>query len=260
MFTSMNQPPAPTAEPSRRADAASTRGKLVIKRNEPEPKALTLFWSLYLLVAAGTTIFAVNHLWIYDANDFRLSSKVMLAMVGLGIGALWPMVRLSQVAPNKTAESVFADAVALCVPAQAVLWPLTLLGGWSWGVTSAIALAIIAWTLAIGGIVALGIGFRTTVGRSAWMIVAMAALLGAPLWALNAGWTTEHHLLVDWRLCSPLTMGWGMTGTLFGGAARLTPDKWNGVLVPGAAAAILWAIFAMSAGIRRSIATGDRSG
>jgi len=260
----MNQPPAPTAEPSRTTDAASTRGKLVIKRNEPEPKALTLFWSLYLLVAAGTTIFAVNHLWIYDANDFRLSSKVMLAMVGLGIGALWPMVRLSQVAPSKVAESVFADAVALCVPAQAVLWPLTLLGGWSWGVTAVIALAIIAWTLAIGGLIALGVGAASSIGRSFWMIIAMAVLLGAPLWAISTGWTVDHQLLVDWRLCSPLTMGWGMTGTLFGGAARLTPDKWNGVLVPAAAAAILWGIVALAAAARRSVAaradrTPDRS-
>lgn len=257
MFTSMNPPPAHPAERAQRTSARSTRGRLIIRRNEPEPKALTLLWSLYLLVAAGTTIFAADHLWLYDANIFRLSSKVMVAMVGLGIGALWPMVRLSQSSPGNVAESVFADVVALCVPAQAVLWPLTLLGGWSWGVTGAIAIAMFAWTCVIGAVIALGVSVRPGIGRSFWMLVALAILAAAPLWASATGWSSDTgQALIDWRLCSPLTVGWGMTSTLSGGVPLMTIDKWNGVFVPGAAAAILWAIYTMT---RRSREIQPRS-
>lgn len=253
MFTSMNPRQAPSTDQPGHPAAPSTRGRLVINRHEPEPKALTLLWSLYLLVAAGMTIFAVDQLWLYDAGVFRISSKVMLGMVGLGIGALWPMVRLSQAAPPNPTESALADMMALCVPAQAVLWPLTLLGGWMWGVTAVIALALVAWTLLIGGVIAIGVSASAGIGRSLWMLVALAIVLGAPIWAMSTGWSAHNNAaLVDWRLCSPLTMGWGMTTTLSGGAARLTLDKWNGVLIPAVSAAVVWSIFGSLSGIRLS--------
>jgi hypothetical protein len=252
----MNPPQAQPADRAQRPGAASTRGKLVIRRNEPEPKALTLMWSLYLLVSAGTTIFAMNHLWIYDANINRLSSKVMIAMIGLGLGALWPMVRLSQVSPRRPAESIFADILALIVPAQAVLWPLTLLGQWSWGVTGAIALAMLAWTCAFGAIIGLGVCARPGLGRSFWMLFAIAIVGAAPIWAVSNGWIAHDQIqdptIVDWRLCSPLSAAWGLTSTLSGGAASMTIGKWNGVLVPGAGAAGLWALYAMVRGVMNS--------
>ena len=254
MFTSMNPLRTPSADQPDRTAAPSTRGRFVIHRHEPEPKALTLLWSLYLLVAAGMTIFAVDQLWLYDAGVFRISSKVMLGMVGLGIGALWPMVRLSQAAPTNPAGSVLADVMAISVPAQAVLWPLTLLGGWMWGVTAAIALALVAWTLLLGGVIALGVSAFAGIGRSFWMLVALAVVLGAPVWAMSIGWSAhDNPAPVDWRLCSPLTMGWGMTATLAGGAARLTPDKWIGVLIPAASAIVVWSIFGSLSGLRLSL-------
>jgi len=249
----MNQPPATPPDHPRQPGAVSTRGRLVIRRHEPEPKALTLLWSLYLLVAAGMTIFAADHLWIYDANVFRISSKIMVAMIGVGIGALWPMVRLSQASPEKVAESSLADALALWVPAQAVLWPLTLLGGWAWGVTGALAMAMIAWMGVFGGIIALGVSARPGIGRSLWMLIALAIVAGAPIWAVSTGWTVHEHELIDWRLCSPLTTGWGLTSTLSGGAAAMTTDKWAAVEIPAALALVIWAMLAIASGVRRTL-------
>ncbi|MCB9848262.1 MAG: hypothetical protein H6814_07585 [Phycisphaeraceae bacterium] len=247
----MNPRQAPN-HADRHAGDASTRGRLIIPRREPEPKTITLLWSLYLLVAAGSTVFAVEHLWIYDASDFRTSSRLMLGMIGLGVGALWPMVRLSQTSPQRIGESVFADVVAMCVPAQAVIWPLTLLGGWTWGVTALIALALGAWAAFIGAIMALGVLARPGVMRSAWMLVAIACVAGAPIWAMSTGWARPDPASFDWRFASPLTMGWGMTTSLNGSVARITPDKWAGVLIPAAAAAIGWAHFALASAARRA--------
>lgn len=221
---------------------------------------LTLLWSLYLLVAAGMTIFAANHLWLYDANVNRLSSKVMVAMIGLGIGALWPMIRLSQRSPHRVAESVFGDCVALIVPAQAVLWPLTLLGGWSFGVTGALALALVAWTCAVGGVIAMGVSFKAGIGRSFWMLIALVFVASAPIWAMSTGWTAHDQALIDWRFCSPLTMSWGMTSTLSGGAPYMTNEKWDGVLIPGALALVIWVLTGMLLGLRRSLGTAPQIG
>ena len=256
----MNPRTVQPADSRLQSGAASTRGKLVIRRHEPEPKVLTLLWSLYLLVAAGMTIFAANHLWLYDAHVNRLSSKVMVAMIGLGIGALWPMIRLSQRSPQRVVESVFGDCVALIVPAQAVLWPLTLLGGWSFGVTGALAMALVAWTCAVGGVIAMGVSFRAGIGRSFWMLVALAIVASAPIWAISAGWTVHDQFLIDWRFCSPLTMSWGMTSTLSGGAPHMTIEKWDGVLIPAALALVIWLLTGMLMGIRRSLGSALPAG
>src|SRR4051812_12259845 len=100
---------------------------------------------------------------------YRPIARVMLALLGLGIAVLWPMARLSQDFPDHPVGWSGRDTAIVLTPAQAVIWPQWWLAGWPLTVVAAVSVFVAAWTILVGGLLALAIsGSGARAGRTVW--------------------------------------------------------------------------------------------
>lgn len=244
---------SPPLSASDEAGARRRRGDRWAHRRG-EPRVFTLLWSIYLLVAAILTVFGVRFIGMTDTGMFRPSMRSMFMLTAVGIGVLWPMVRLSQASPRKPVAAGLADILALVIPAQAVVWPSKLLTGWSWEVTGGVALMLASWSALVGALVASGTARAPGVGRSVWMLACLALVAGAPagmllmsllfgLAPLEAGW-----------LASPITAPFVLTDAPSGLSPSMDVRDWAAAIAPGVLGGLWWAFLGASALVR----TGGR--
>jgi len=211
-----------------------------------EPRPFALLWAMYLMVGALLTIFAVGSLTVPSVSQFQSGCRAMLEVMVVGMCGLWPMTRLSQRFPERAGRSLLLDAAVLLIPAQAVMWPMPLLTAWGWDVIAAVDLALIGWTLLVGGLLGLATGTRGSVGRTLWMGVIVGALgLGPGLMVALArtgrGPATEA---LGWL--SPLTVVYRLTESPSGVRASMVGIEWLGALAPMGIAGLLWSLAPLS--------------
>jgi hypothetical protein len=173
-----------------------------------EPRQLVLWWTGYLLIASivsyGTGSTNFGYLG-YEVT--RPAATILIAMIGLGLGVLWPMVRLSQTppqmphpageplspdqqrmhAPTSPLASFFADFVVLTIPALVVMTAQCMpwMSGWPASVALTLALNLAAWSALSGALLTFYFSRASaSVPRWAWMLVHLIATLGVPALAL----------------------------------------------------------------------------
>ncbi|MEL7087873.1 MAG: hypothetical protein AAGL98_05435 [Planctomycetota bacterium] len=185
-----HNPRSPTSRPPRRARRGFRLGVRV----------LMVGWCLWLL-GAWIVLWVVGG-WTVPA----LRSMVFASVVGLM--GLWPAVRLSQMTRRypavgagglpeigdvtarewaRACGGTLIDWVCLNAVFQIVLWPLQLAAGWEVIQTVWLSIAVVAWSLLTGLLIAWGRG----TDRGGWRMAAMLLCIGLvvvepALWCL--GW------------------------------------------------------------------------
>jgi len=202
-----------------------------------EPRMLVLFWSVYLVISALLTIFATRQIGLPSPAIYAQGARTMLVMTGLGLCVLWPMARLSQMAPERPEVDALGDLAALLLPVQAVIWPMPFLTGWSWTVTAALVALMASWGALSSGIVAMSLERATTGTRLAGTAVCIMCVAGAPL----IGWFIQvFHLPYSpplLAMLSPITAPYALTTAPAG--PKPTSAQWLATAAPAVAGAVL---------------------
>lgn len=166
--------------------AAPPEGYADWSHRRAEPRVLALLWMIYLMGISALMFSRLSAGLSISPSISQPASREMLVLASVGLGVLYPLVRLSQRSARRPIRSAIRDAVVLLVPLQAVLWPqlLIVLGGWNLDVVLALVAHFAAWTLVATGLVAIAhivVERDDGAHRNLRRAVAMVAILGAML-------------------------------------------------------------------------------
>lgn len=175
-----------------------------------EPRVFALIWMLFLMCVTGLMFASISDAFYVSPTITRPAARGMILTTMAGLVLLWPAIRLSQQPAERPARSVLRDLFVLLVPAQAVIWPNALpeLADWPVDLLLALAGSFVAWSLLVGGLLALAdAGRHAGHHRGLWMLAVLLVALGAPLVAIltgSAGPALPDTPRPGWML-SPLT-------------------------------------------------------
>lgn len=136
--------------PTRTRDWSHRRG---------EPRVFALAWTMYVMASTLTMFAYAGGMGSFTVESYRPAARIAMTLVLIGMVVLWPMTRLSQLAPRRGGVvATLKDAVIIGMPAQAVVWPQLLLARWPFVVVLALSVLFAIWTMLTAAIVAGGIG------------------------------------------------------------------------------------------------------
>ncbi len=241
----MSPPPAPPGEdrdifgrtPRTRPDWSHRRG---------EPRVFALGWTLYLMLCTVLMFGTIAmHPRSLGGELYRPAARTLVVLIAVGIAVLWPMVRLSQAAPERrTPAHVLADVLVLLIPAQALLWPQRVLAGWPLEVIAGQSALLGAWALLIGGVLAGalslartgpdargGVGAGQMAVRAGAMLGVVALVSVGPLLAMREGPArSPETTLPGWSLSPVLGVyELGRDRLASGQPAEMLPEHWRGI-------------------------------
>lgn len=177
-------PDAPPPEPAREKDLFGREpvGRPDWSHRKGEPRVFALIWMLYLMGVTILMFSSFMHAMSIGPSITRPAATRMVLATMLGLCLLWPAIRLAQRPSERPVRHVLRDMFVLLVPAQAVIWPhaMGVLAGWSIEVLGAICVAFVAWSLVIGGVIALADTRAVRAPRWVWMLCVMLIVFGAP--------------------------------------------------------------------------------
>jgi hypothetical protein len=217
-----------------------------------EPRIFAFFWSIYVLLAVAGSILWLTRLPVISATTYSPAARTLLVVIAAGICILWPMTRLSQLAPeNRPLSALLADLFIVLAPVQMVVWPMMILAAWPIEIVAAVAALLTAWAALAGGILALAFSGRCAPGpvvRTTAMIACTASALVAP--AVLAVEPLRSGGTLAWlHACSPFTGVFAVTGSGWAGPTTGVRDwHWAGILLALALALGCWAAALARAG------------
>lgn len=216
------------------------RPKAAVRRADPSPRVLILFWVLWLLGSWGAT---------FGVDPQGPVQRWMIFSAVVGLMVLWPVLRLSQDGPDHEGAPagvlgrVLLDWISLNLVMQTVIWPLHMIGGWSFPQTLWLDAALASWSLLTGVFIAAGCRSSLAWRRVLCSVMALGLLVGEPLamWLVNLGRSADHALVWTMRV-SPLQTLWHMTTR----SSLWEPEPWaTHVLIVASAAVLGWIGLAM---------------
>jgi hypothetical protein len=194
-----------------------------------EPRVIALLWMFFLMGVTGVMFLSVSEAFYVSPSITRPAARGMILTTMAGLVLLWPAVRLSQRPADRPVRSALRDLFVLLIPAQAVVWPhaLRVLADWQVPVLLASCLALAAWGLVIGGLIALADASPRRRG-SVWMGAVLAVVFAGPIVSVlfgPGGGVRADLARAGWML-SPLTS-----------VVEITRERdWTGTLSPIAGA------------------------
>lgn len=216
--------PAPEQPPPPADETRPPRGdRWAHRRAEPRPFAF--LWTIFLLGGAVLTVLRAGAVRGMEIDAARTPARALLVVIGVGLIIVWPLIRLSQQAPERPARAALQDLLVALCPVQAVLWPLTLIGRWNWDITLALSVYYSAWAILAGALVALGTGSRRVSDRSWWMLGAVVIAIGAPTLGLVSA-RVGAGMDPRYLLPSPVTAPFVVTASPGGRRPIVPPDLW----------------------------------
>ncbi|HYE03446.1 MAG TPA: hypothetical protein VD963_09455, partial [Phycisphaerales bacterium] len=234
----MTQLPAASPPPD---PAAPVPGRPLSRptRRESGPSSVLVTFAAAALLTAGLTLLLLAMLPALGA-DVAPAARSLLVVTLTGLLIVWPMVRLSFRPPRDPAALALSDTLTLIPGLNLLLWPLGLLAAWPPRTVLAVIALLGAWTVLVGGLIALALqsltparrGLRHAVRRAAWMAAILFGSVGAPAagLALSAASVTAPPWL---RLASPFTA-----------LALLTGPGW--AAPPNRAPALFWPVLVVT--------------
>lgn len=233
-----------------------------------EPRVFVLLWTVYLMFCAAAMFSRSGGMASFDPVAFRPSARLGLLMMMVGIGVLWPLMRLSQAMPREGGvRATLKDAAIILVTGHALILPQLWLARWGGGVVVALSVLFVCWTLLIGSVIAStqgpprgreGSGSRPG-GRAAGVLCCLVLVLSGGLVALaDAGRVPGNDAIASrpaWML-SPLTAIYEIARDRpwTGRPAMVGPAHRAALGATGLAAAASWGV-ALVACRRRRIET-----
>jgi hypothetical protein len=226
-----------------------------------EPRLFAFLWTLYLFVTVLGSLLWLTRSGVLAASAYGPAARVMLIVIAAGAAILWPMVRLSQLAPPRhPISAAFGDFIVIVLPVQVVVWPLAFLANWPITVVGVLAAMLFVWPLVTGGLIALAftlaqrraLPILSAPARIIWMGLCIAAVCAAPLAVVLTGVGEQVNLSSwAWKL-SPFTLVFVLTGTgLRGPHAPIGLSDWLALAPVAGAAALLWFVASAVAFARR---------
>lgn len=247
-----------------------------------EPRVFALLWTVFLFVGTSIVFYGAMSGPSISPELMRPAARLLLILMALGIGVLWPMVRLSQAPDAHPLSGALKDLLVIMIPAQSLIWPQALwwLARWPVDTVLAVACALAAWGLLIGGLIAASLSGSAKPGGpeagtadrplrlAAWMLVFTLLTIGGPLAALFGGAGAAHSggsaagdvepVTFDALLMlSPVGSMLELTRdtTWSGRATTTTASHWGLIVLVAVAAALAW-----TAAAARSRRAGNRLG
>jgi hypothetical protein len=155
-----------------------------------EPRFFALYWSLYLMVAALLTIFAVRSVGMPSRVQFTFGCQAMVFLAVIGACVLFPMTRLSQYRPRNPLRALIVDMLIVVLPIAAVIVPMPMLTNWPLPIAGALILLVVSWTTLTTAPVywALRDPDQTPATRGLAMLAILCAIGLGPLLTVLAGW------------------------------------------------------------------------
>lgn len=207
-----------------------------------EPRTFVALWIVYLLAATVISIGALGAFGMLSLDVYRPAARSLLVLTAIGIGVLWPMLRLSQEHPRQPMRSMLVDFVVVVLPVQALLWPQALpwMANWSVPLVAGLAAVFAAWGALVSGILALYFAGPTRIARWAVMLFIVLIVGWAPMWSVTMG---DSVFEPAWRaMASPVTAPLALTKDRaeFGSPPRIEPDQWRMIAAVACAAATAW--------------------
>ncbi len=216
-----------------------------------EPRLFAFFWTVYLLAAVLGAVWWLARSPTGGPSAFSPAARTMLVIIAVGVVILWPMTRLSQLAPPRPVVRATAlDLVVMLGPAQLVIWPLVFLADWPVPVVAALCAQLAGWGALIGGVVALALVRRSQTGGLArgtlrpglaWMILIVAMVSAVPLGVRILSHLTGVSPAFAGAF-APFDFGGSMLGQGFSGPTTSPgAPRWVGIGVLWAISCVLWA-------------------
>lgn len=210
-----------------------------------EPRTFAAAWIAYLFVAAIIALGTSGSLGLVATDAYRASARVLMVLAGIGIGALWPMLRLSQERPDAPAKAALRDFAVVMLPLQAIIWPQALpwMASWPVAVTGALAAHFAAWGLVVSGVLALAWAppFTSVMRRGLFMAMHLSLGVVSPALRVLTGPTED----LSRRAPSPDIL---LTASPFAGAWEIPADRaWSGLA--GQVSQSQWMVFAAVAAL-----------
>jgi len=219
-----------------------------------EPRAFAAFWLAYLVATFGVSAGSAGGLGLVAFDVYRQVARTSLVLASIGVGVLWPLIRLSQARPERIGRSALADLIVVVLPLGVVSLSQSLgwLADWPLAVTLRVWVAFGAWAVWIAVLIAVA----QSRGWPPWFAMAVCLCLsfGGAIFGLH----TARPPLVDAdsiRLSDMLSIP---TAVL-----ELTRDRsWTGqsasvglrhwlVVVPPAILLALWGLAAAVVPVRK---------
>lgn len=155
-----------------------------------EPRFFALFWSLYLMVSALLTIFAVRSIGMPSRVQFTFGCQAMIFLAMIGACVLFPMTRLSQLRPRRPLRALIVDMLIVLLPIAAVVVPMPMLTNWPLPIAGALILLVMSWTVFIAAPVywALRDPDQSPATRGLAMLAILITVGLGPAITVVAGW------------------------------------------------------------------------
>jgi hypothetical protein len=208
-----------------------------------EPRTFAAAWMFFLLVAAAVALSAGGVLGLLGTAPYRASARVLMVVLGLGVGVLWPLLRLSQESPGDAARAMRQDLLIVAASTQAVVLPqgLPWMGDWPFSAVAAVGVGLAAWALLVAGV--LGLVWRSAgrIPRWAAMLALVVLASAGPMWALAVG-ARESALREALLAASPVTLGPEILAdrSWLGQSAKATPAHVWTIAATASAGALAW--------------------
>ncbi|MEN0021024.1 MAG: hypothetical protein AAF747_09105 [Planctomycetota bacterium] len=228
-----------------------------------EPRWFALAWTMFVLATTLTAIFSAGTPDLGSRLAYAEASKHLMVVLGVGVGLLWPMIRLSQASPagglRGSCGAALRDVVIVLTPLVAVILPHFLLARWPVPVVLAVACSFAAWTLLVGAMLAIAIrerGARSFGASVSWMLAFVALVAGVPavvglvVAVQPAAISVRSSASIEWWwLGSPATSAVEMVRprAWTGASTAVVGGHWVGIAVVASCAVALW-IGAIAAG------------
>lgn len=217
-----------------------------------EPRTFALAWTIFLMLSTLVMFASMSPALAVTLEIYRPATRILLTTITAGIVLIWPMVRLSQAKPTGSATPHLArDLLIVLIPVQALIWPQSLqfLGHWPLGLCAAVAACQAAWSLVIGGLVALALAFdppRGRVGatRGVWMMLLAVVVIGVPLVEVLLGsiGPSVDDSSIPAMMASPLTAVYELIRDRSpGGPLSAEPAHWIAIGATSLAGGLVWA-------------------
>ncbi len=122
------------------------RGSDPWAHRKAEPRFFALYWSLYLMIGAMLTIFAVRSVGMPSRVQFTFGCQAMIFIAVVGSCVLFPMTRLSQYRPRNPMRALIIDSMIVVLPVAAIIVPMPMLTNWPLPIAGALILLVVSWT------------------------------------------------------------------------------------------------------------------
>lgn len=219
---------------------------------------MAVFWLMYLVAVFVLSAGAAGGLGLIAYDVYRSVARTMLVLMSVGVCGLWPLVRLSQVPPERVWRSARQDLVVVVLPLVLICLPQSArwLADWPLEVTLRLWLCLALWAVAVAMLVACAQrrGWSPAVAMGLCLLVCFGgAVFAVAPQTTQPGATQADTVGIHELLSAPTAlMEMTLDRSWSGFNARVSDRHWLALVPPGLVAVVFGLLGALAPGERRA--------